>query len=103
MDRTGFVEYRSLKLLQQSHYHLRLQFYTEVKLENVRNCLTQELYFDRRKLGGCFLICSDEQIYTSEESAVRDQNGGGAEVEAGIGIRDAFFPEKGFVNKAKPM
>ena len=21
----------------------------------------------------------------------------------GIGIRDAFFPEKGFVNKAKPM
>ena len=78
MDRTGFVELRSPKLLWQSHYHLQLQFYTEVKLENVRNCLTQELYFDRRRPGGCFLIYLDEPIYTSEESAVRDQNGAGA-------------------------
>ena len=56
------------------------------------------------RLGGCFLICLDEPIHTSEESAARDQNetGRGA-VGRWIGIRDAFFPEKGFVNKAKAM
>lgn len=97
MDRTGFVEYRSLKLLQQSHYHL-LQFYTEVKLENVRNCLTQELCFDRenRRMLSHTVWMNKYTHLKNQLLGTRMERWG---VEAGIGIRGCIFPEKGLSTK----
>lgn len=83
----------NLKSPWQTHYHLPLPFYTEVRLENGRNCLTQEGAFLR-----WVLICSDKYTHLKYQLLETRMWGVG-----GGGEWDAAFPEKGFGNKAKPM
>ena len=62
-----------------------------------------EMHWNQLQMTPCEPIYLDEQIYTSEESAVRDQNGagGGGGQRGGDRNKGCIFPWKGVCQQSK--